>query len=279
MEVLQSLVVGIQLQGEVANRRAEREKDAKIAKLTEEDDIVAYLTMFERIMTAYEIKKECWAFKLAANLVGRAQQAYAALSSVDAASYEKLKAAILQRYDITEESYRQRFRSVRKKTGESSRELVSRLNDLAHKWLKDCESVDEVEDKVVLEQFINTLSEEVKIFVLERKPESSEEAGKLADDFQQARKFEKKEFRRSEDCRRVDNKAVRNCLSCGKPGHLAKDCKRKATGSGGQKSPKYKKEVECFNCHKKGHYSSQCPYNALHCTERRVDHRGSSTAV
>ena len=119
MEVLQSLVVGIQLQGEVANRRAEREKDAKIAKLTEEDDIVAYLTMFERIMTAYEIKKECWAFKLAANLVGRAQQAYAALSSVDAASYEKLKAAILQRYDITEESYRQRFRSVRKKTGES----------------------------------------------------------------------------------------------------------------------------------------------------------------
>ena len=57
MEVLQSLVVGIQLQGEVANRRTEREKDAKIAKLTEEDDIVAYLTMFERIMTAYEIKK------------------------------------------------------------------------------------------------------------------------------------------------------------------------------------------------------------------------------
>ena len=52
MEVLQSLVVGIQLQGEVANRRAEREKDAKIAKLTEEDNIVAYLTMFERIMTA-----------------------------------------------------------------------------------------------------------------------------------------------------------------------------------------------------------------------------------
>ena len=149
-------MVGIQLQGEAANRRADREKDAKIAKLTEEDDIVAYLTMFERIMTVYEIKKECWAFKLAANLVGRAQQTYAALSSVDAASYEKLKAAILQRYDITEESYRQRFRSVRKKTGESSRELVSRLNDLAHKWLKDCESVDEVKDKVVLEQFINT---------------------------------------------------------------------------------------------------------------------------
>ena len=53
----------------------------------------------------------------------------------------------------------------------------------------------------------------------------------------------------------------------------------KVTDSGGQKSPKYKKEVECFNCHKKGHYSSQCPYNALHCTERRVDHRGSSAAV
>ena len=86
-----------------------------------------------------------------------------------------------------------------------------------------------MKDKVVLEQFINTLSEEV---VLERKPDSSEEAGNLADDFQQARKFEKKEFRRSEDSRRADNKVVRNCLSCGKPGHLARDCKMKATGSG-----------------------------------------------
>ena len=106
MEVLQSLVRGVQLQGEAAVKRAEGDKDVKVPKLTEEDDIVAYLTTFERLMTAYEIKQERWVFKLASNLVGKAQQAYAGLSTEDASSYDRLKEAILQRYDITEESYR-----------------------------------------------------------------------------------------------------------------------------------------------------------------------------
>ena len=137
MEVLQSLVRGVQLQGEAAVKRAEGDKDVKVPMLTEEDDIVAYLTAFERSMTAYEIKQERWVFKLASNLVGKAQQAYAGLSTEDASSYDRLKEAILQRYDITKESYRQRFR-------ESSKDLVARLDDLATKWLKSCTKPEEV---------------------------------------------------------------------------------------------------------------------------------------
>jgi hypothetical protein len=63
MQVLQSLVEGVQLQGEVAQRHAERDKEMKVPKLTEQDDIVSYLTMFERIMTAFEVKMEKWAHK------------------------------------------------------------------------------------------------------------------------------------------------------------------------------------------------------------------------
>ena len=64
-------------------------------------------------MVAYEVKAERWVFKLATNLVGKAQQAYAALTTEDAMSYENVKEAILQRYNITSESYRQRFRALR----------------------------------------------------------------------------------------------------------------------------------------------------------------------
>ena len=49
MEILQTLVEGVQMQGEAATRRAEKEKDVRVPKLTEEDDIVAYLTTFERL--------------------------------------------------------------------------------------------------------------------------------------------------------------------------------------------------------------------------------------
>ena len=48
-------------------------------------------------------------------LVGKAQQAYAVLSPDDAKDYAILKKAILLRYDINEESYRQRFRVASRK--------------------------------------------------------------------------------------------------------------------------------------------------------------------
>ncbi len=111
------------------------------------------------------------------SIIGKAQKAYAALNPEDAVSYEKLKEAILKRYNITEESYRQRLRAVKRKPGESGCELVARLDDLATKWLKSCKSPEEVRDKIVLEQF---LPEDVRIFVKERKPGSAEMAGKLA---------------------------------------------------------------------------------------------------
>ena len=37
----------------------------------------AYFTTFERLMTAYKVKREWWAFKLAPQLVAKVQQAYA----------------------------------------------------------------------------------------------------------------------------------------------------------------------------------------------------------
>ena len=290
MEILQSLVQGVQMQGEAVSKRVDGDKDVKVPKLTEEDDIVAYLTTFERLMTAYEVKRERWVFKLASNLTGKAQQAYAGLSTEDASNYEKLKEAILQRYDITEESYRQRFRLVKKKSGESCRELTARLDDLASKWLKSCKSAEEVRDKIVLEHFLSMQPEEICIFVRERKPSTSEEAGRLADDFLQARKessMEKEKSqnlrrennserdRRSQDLRRSD-RTVKNCLKCGIPGHLAKDCRVKLEKSEDHRErsrhaqKKDLKDIECFNCRKKGHYSSNCPHRAMFCTERKV---------
>ena len=42
-------------------------------------------------MLAYEMKREKWVFKLAAHLSGKAQEAFAALSTEDAKDYEKVK--------------------------------------------------------------------------------------------------------------------------------------------------------------------------------------------
>ena len=61
--------------------------------------------------------------------------------------------------------------------GESNRKLVARLEDLASKWTKGCVSVEELKDMVIREQLLNRLPDELRIFVKERKPKTSAEAG------------------------------------------------------------------------------------------------------
>ena len=41
------------------------EKEVRLTNLSEADDVEAYLTTFERMMTALEVQKERWVFKLA----------------------------------------------------------------------------------------------------------------------------------------------------------------------------------------------------------------------
>ena len=50
----------------------------KLTKLTEQDDIEAYIITFERMMAVYEVPCARWAYKLAPELTGKVQQAYVA---------------------------------------------------------------------------------------------------------------------------------------------------------------------------------------------------------
>ena len=60
----------------------------RLSKLMDQDDIEAYLLTFERIMQAHHIYPAQWVFRLALQLTGKAQQAYAALSTDESGKYE-----------------------------------------------------------------------------------------------------------------------------------------------------------------------------------------------
>ena len=79
---------------------------------------------------------------------------------------------------------------VKPKENKTPVELVIRVQDLVEKWLKDCGSRQPALDVVVKEQFVEVLPDEVRVWVKERKPRTSEEAGKLAEDYRQAKKAE-----------------------------------------------------------------------------------------
>ena len=54
---------------------------------------------------------------------------YTSLAGDESGDYEKVKAAMLQRYEVNEETDRRKFRQDKKHSGESYREFVSRLQD------------------------------------------------------------------------------------------------------------------------------------------------------
>ena len=54
-------------------------------------------------MAAHEVEKARWTYKLAPQLSGRAQQAFAAMEQAKTGDCDEVKAAILRRYDINDE--------------------------------------------------------------------------------------------------------------------------------------------------------------------------------
>ncbi|XP_071941924.1 uncharacterized protein [Antedon mediterranea] len=236
-----------------------RLKEVQIAKLSDSDDIENYLTTFERIAKTYEWRKEHWVVKLIPHLTGKARAAYASLPVTESNQYDIVKKAILQRYDITEETYRQRFRSIKKKSEESYREMYVRLKDLFTKWARPADkSKDNLAEIVILEQLIDIMPTGVQIWVKEHKPDSGLNAAELADNYFQARKgidFEKKFQNRKHEHRNnqektvkgtpeVDSKGNNNppdnfqksqsdarqplvCRRCKKVGHIERFCRSK----------------------------------------------------
>ena len=183
LEVLTCLAEGRNRESEYAGRIL-REGKAKVAKLSDKDDIEAYLATFERTMVAYEVSKLRWVYK---QLSGKAQQAYAALPSDEAKEYDQLKDAILRRYDIiciNEETYRQLFRVAMKSSEESNRELAVRVKYLAAKWLKQQTTVDDVIEAISYSTPYKRMfgsgceNEHVRRRVSSRTTRSGEEAGR-----------------------------------------------------------------------------------------------------
>ena len=227
---------------------------------------------FERLMSVYEVPQNRWAYKLAPQLTGRAQQAYAAMPSEEAGNYASVKAAILRRYDISEETYRQKFRNTVPTDNETYRELAVRVMDLLQKWMKDHrETVQDVLEQVALEQLMSTLPREVSIWVQEKKPRTAIEAGQLADEYMLVRQ-------RSIGPRQGGHQLTENslgrerirCNYCSKQGHLARDCRKAKSdqlkeadkekpNTDGDKPKADKSKIKCYNCKEMGHFASNCP--------------------
>uniref|UniRef100_A0A3B3HAG4 Gypsy retrotransposon integrase-like protein 1 n=3 Tax=Oryzias latipes TaxID=8090 RepID=A0A3B3HAG4_ORYLA len=162
--------------------------EPRLEKFTDNDDVEHYLITFERIALACQWKKREWVFHLIPLLTGKARAAYVQMDIDEALDYDNVKAAILSKFNINPENYRQRFRSLEIHADESPRELYARLKELYLKWIQPMgKTANEIGELIILEQYLRMLSPELQVWIREHKPESAAEAAKMAEVFVAAR--------------------------------------------------------------------------------------------
>ena len=133
--------------------------------------------------------------------------------------------------------------------------LAARLRNLAGNWMADVHMVEEVLEKLVVEQLVNTMPAELRIWVAERKPKTGLEAGRLADDYLQACRNVRQGTRDMKKERGTsDTSEPRRCHHCGSADYFKRDCPVKESSGAGNNSKNSKsKPVKCFNCRNYGH--------------------------
>ncbi len=117
-------------------------------------------------------------------LTGKARAAYVAMASEDTFDHKRVKEAVLAKYEINEEVYRQRFREPDIRPNKNPKEFYNRPKDLYYKWIQPAKRTKEqVGEILILEQFYRSLSPELRVWVKERDPESAREAAQLVETF------------------------------------------------------------------------------------------------
>jgi hypothetical protein len=112
---------------------------SKLPKLKEGDEPDVYLKSFERLLVLHKVHKREWALRLTPLLTCKALEAFSRLSDEDSVEYEKAKTAILVRYELTSEAYREKFRNAFQLRDESFREYTVRVEGFFRHW---CERED-----------------------------------------------------------------------------------------------------------------------------------------
>ena len=219
-----------------------------------------------------EWPNETWSTQLAAFLKGKAGDAYLALPFEDTKDFDNVKSAILKRYEINEETHRRKSRADQKHDKETHREFMDHLRDRFQPWIKSQQMP--VEDLIVLEQFHQSLPNNLAVWLRDGKLDSLQGVADLADDYLLSRAPTQVKKDHSNSGSTKPNKEAsgeRKCFVCQQPGHLARDCpQQQARDQKASKGPQGTrgKEVTCYNCHHKGHVSSMCPNNAIFCTSK-----------
>ena len=112
-------------------------------------------------------------------------------------------------------------------------------------------------EAIGLEQFLNTLPIEKRVWMYDNKPKTCVEAGELADEYEQVCKQEPGVEQQPEPMTGVQSRSVPESLEPPREGSSVKE--RSAGRAAGRSSETGLEGVKCFGCRQFGHVKKDCP--------------------
>ena len=165
-------------------------KEPKIPSYQQREDIENYLLRFECMAKTWQWPEVEWACRLVLLLTGKALEAYTAMDEGLSNVYKGLKEALLVKFDISPENYRQRFNAeLHRHHRVSRRQTYHRLKGLYRRWVRPEEKTqDEIGEVITLEQLLQVLPHDIQNWVREHEPKDGLMTAKLALQYINARK-------------------------------------------------------------------------------------------
>ena len=151
-----------------------------------ETEVDKYFLHFEKVACSLKWLRYLWTLLLQSTLVGKAREAYSALSIEESCQYEVVKAAVLKAYKLVPEAYRQKFRITTKRANQSYVKFAREKETLFNRWCSSKEidnNYEKFRQLLLIEEFMKCLPDEVKTYLDEKKVETLGQAAVLADDY------------------------------------------------------------------------------------------------
>ncbi|KAJ8332462.1 hypothetical protein SKAU_G00426350 [Synaphobranchus kaupii] len=230
-----------------------------------EEDADTFFEAFEIVAREMEWPDAKWALLVQSSLAGKAQVAFAALDPRVGLNYEELKKAVLAAYGGVPESYRQRFRNLKRRNGESYLDVGRRLSIAFDRWLAAGKVFDysELRELMLVEQFKNSVPREVEVYLSERQVNKLVEASQMADAFEVIHAEPSGKSRPNGGCH--DGHRNQEVSGGGRPppnkANLGERPPSRWSAPDGRSGPGFdsRSDIVCHYCHERGHVKSRCP--------------------
>lgn len=171
-------------------------QSAKLPNFRDGDDIKSFIVRFERVAHLINLDPGSYAVRMGTLLSGKALDIYASLPVDTTANFDLLKRALLNGFNKGPDSYRTEFRNSRIAVGETYRQFSDRLNVSLKYWLEAKSvgsSYTNLFEFVLFDQFLASLSPELRTFIKENDVNTLAQAVSAADSWSNARNAYPKE--------------------------------------------------------------------------------------